>query len=255
PRLSLTPLPIRPQKTSVTPPPDAVVVSRWAVFLGATLGIVAVAAGLAALLVVLADRPRDGIDAGADTVAGLGGESGPGLEELANRTVSGAGGASPAVAVAAAEPLAVPAPPAPEPVTAEPATTAATPVTESATTAATPVTGSATTTASDLPPAAPRAVVRLTGLPEGARATLDGRPVEPEFTLEVSDATHTLRVVLRGHRPFVRQFRPTGDLEIAVRLEPLPGAGTSGTPATAEGAGGENRSPSPRPLANPFGER
>ena len=258
PRLSLTPLPIRPQGTSVTPPPQAVVVSRWAVFLGATLGIVAVAASLAALLIALADRSRSALDAGADSVAGLGAESGPGLEEVAQRTVPDVQEAGPAVAVPAAAPVVVPPRPFPghapaEPATNRPATSAAPPAPLAALSA--PTSTANPKAMSDLPPPARRAAVRLAGLPVGARATLDGRPVEPEFSLEVSDATHTLRVVLPGHRPFVRRFRPTGDLEIDVRLESLQGGGSSGRPAEAARSGEENRGPTFRPLANPFGGR
>lgn len=232
PRPSLTPLPIRPQKTSVTPPPHAVVVSRWAVFLGATLGIVAVAAGAAALLVVLADRAQPGIiDGGVDVMMGTGGESTPGLEQVADRAAPDARGAPRVVPVPVAAPLAVPAPPAAEPAAATPAAASPEPA-----------------------PGALRAVVRLQGLPPGARATLDGRPVAAEFALEPSETAHTLRVVLRGHRPFVHRFRATGDLVIPVRLQPTRnGAPPDGDAETERPAVGDPGS-SPRPLANPFGE-
>ncbi|MBN1772504.1 MAG: serine/threonine protein kinase, partial [Deltaproteobacteria bacterium] len=231
PRLSLTPPAIRPEQTSVVPPRNAVVVSRWAVLLGATLGVAALAAGVAALLVVLADRPRNPTDAGAEHVSAASGEPGPTLDEVAERARRDAESAAPAVPVPAAVPLAVPAPPAPPPVPAPPPTTPP---------------GGPDPAAPD--PAVP-AVVRLVGLPAGARATLDGRPVEAEFTVEVSETTHTLRVVLHGHRPFVREFRATGDLALEVRLEPL--ARTAPADRTAD----DDRAPSPRPLANPFGGR
>jgi serine/threonine-protein kinase len=224
PRLSLTPPPIRPAKTSVAPPPNAVVLSRWVVFLGATLGVAAVAAGAAALLVVLADRSRGSTDAGADYAVGAGGGSAPDLDALADRTQSLQTRPLPEPSLPAVVPAAVPLPvAAPAPAVA-PATTAP-------------------------PTAAPTVVVRLAGLPADARATLDGRPVEAEFTLEVSQATHELRVTLRSHRPFVHQFRAATDTTIDVRLEPLRRPAASPPPAT----GGP--SPTPRPLANPFGER
>ena len=221
-RLSLTPPPIRPAKTSVAPPRDAVVVSRWAMLLGATLAVVAVAAGAAALLVVLADRSRTATDAGSDYVAGLGVDPGPSLDVVANRGSASVPATAPAVASPPAVSPATPAPPAPPP---------------------------APIVMPELPAAPAPAVVRLAGLPSGARATLDGRPVEAEFTVEVSDATHILRVVLRGHRPFVREFRATGDATIDVRLEPLPRTRAGGR------SGDDDRAPAPRPLANPFGGR
>jgi 2-oxoglutarate dehydrogenase E2 component (dihydrolipoamide succinyltransferase) len=106
------------------------------------------------------------------------------------------------------------------------------------------------------PPTPAPATIRLVGLPADAQVTLDGEPAGPEFPLEVSDVTHTLRVVARGRKPFVHEFRVAGDLEIPVVLERA-GRATravpppTGTPQDAPAAepGAEN----PRPLANPFG--
>ena len=100
------------------------------------------------------------------------------------------------------------------------------------------------------------ATIRLLDLPAGAEATLDGDPVGDEFTLEVSDAPHILRVTLRGRRPFVREFRVEGDMEIPVAFpggrggaeREVPSASVS--PAPAGGA----EPTTPRPLANPFAD-
>ncbi|MBN1773249.1 MAG: serine/threonine protein kinase [Deltaproteobacteria bacterium] len=64
-----------------------------------------------------------------------------------------------------------------------------------------------------------QAIVRLVGIPDGTEATLDGNPVGREFPLVASRATHTLRAVARGRKPFVHEFQVDGDLEIRVSLE------------------------------------
>jgi len=241
-RRSLTPPPTRPSLPSMELPRNTLIVSRWAVFIGATIGVAAVAAGLGALLVVLSDRgsgPSDAALAAGDYVTAARPVASPDLTPIAERSsaavvpaltgahdlaaASAAVGAPPARSAPPAEPQAV-APQAPVAAPAEP----------------------------PAPPAA--ATIRLTGLPAGARATLDGAPVGAEFSLEVSHESHTLRVVARGRRPFVHAFQATGDTTIRVVLERADGAirrPTGQAPAATPG-GGEPAG-TPRPLANPFG--
>jgi hypothetical protein len=90
------------------------------------------------------------------------------------------------------------------------------------------------------------AIVRLVGLPEGARATLDGAPVDREFSLERSAVKHTLRVVARGCKPFVHEFHVESDVEVWVSLERERPAAVRPEPASSPGE------PEPRRLTNPF---
>jgi len=80
-------------------------------------------------------------------------------------------------------------------------------------------------------------VVRLVGLPPGAEATVDDRPVEAEFVLAATYAEHTLRVRARGFRTVVRAFRAPHDLTLRIQADPVRPArqepGASGAPASA----------------------
>jgi serine/threonine protein kinase len=232
-RRSLTPPPIRRSQPPVETARNTIVISRWTVFLGATLGVAAVAAAVGTLLVVLSDRtpgPSDAALGGADYAVAVPGRplAVPNLGMIADRA------SRPAAAAALVAPV-------PPPVAAPaPAIVAPPPV------APTPAAA----------PAPATATVRLVGLPAGAQVTLDGLPVGPEFPLEVSDAPHTLRVVARGRKPFVHEFRVAGDLEVRVVLERAGGstravARPTVTPPAAPVA--EPGAANPRPLANPFG--
>jgi len=64
-----------------------------------------------------------------------------------------------------------------------------------------------------------RTDVRVVGLPQGARLTLDGQPSEPQFTVPRDGRTHELRATSGGHRPAVRRFAGEGQsLEIEMNL-------------------------------------
>jgi serine/threonine-protein kinase len=78
--------------------------------------------------------------------------------------------------------------------------------------------------------------IKLVGLPDDARVTLDGRPVESAFDLPRTDRTYTLRVAARGFRPYVTTLRAQEDVELPVRLEDR-GSGTVGPAADAGGGG------------------
>jgi serine/threonine protein kinase len=225
--------PIRRSQPPIETARNTIVISRWTVFVGATLGVAAVAATVGALLVVISDRtpgPSDAALGGADYAVAAPGQplAVPNLGMIAERA------SRPAAAAALVAPL-------PPPVAAP-----APAIVEQPPVAPTPVAA----------PAPATATVRLVGLPAGAQVTLDGRPVGPAFPLEVSDAPHTLRVVARGQRPFVHEFRVAGDLEIQVVLERA-GSSTRAvarptlTPPAAPVA--EPGAANPRPLANPFG--
>ncbi|MBI5487553.1 MAG: protein kinase [Deltaproteobacteria bacterium] len=239
-RKSLTPPPIRRSQPPENAARNTVVLSRWVVFLGATLGIAAAAAGIGALLVVLSGRgegPSDASSAGIDAVSvATQPESNPaGLRVVAERA-------------AATVPAIPPEPQAPAPTPASPQAPAPGPLLSPA-----PVRPPV-----PVHPPAPNAMVRLLDLPAGADATLDGNPVGAEFPLEVSDATHVLRVTLHGRKPFVREFLAEADLEIPVVLERLRGvargAPTGSAPQPPAGPAGEYGPAAPAPLANPFAD-
>ena len=98
-----------------------------------------------------------------------------------------------------------------------------------------------------------QALVKLVGLPPGTQALVDGQPVEAVFPMEVSDETHTLRVVGRGWKVYVREFQVRGELAIPVRLESTeaaaPGRRPDAGPASRAGRDAGLRDP----LGNPFG--
>ncbi|MBI5499538.1 MAG: protein kinase [Deltaproteobacteria bacterium] len=248
-RKSLTPPPIRRSQPPESPVRNTVVLSRWVVFLGATLGIAAAAAGVGALLVVLSDRgsgPPDASTGGLDAVAVA---TQPATDPARLRAV--------AERAAAAAPALLPDPRPPA---------AARPLDDARGRPLDPARGEqprdeafAVVSPALVRPPVPDAMVRLLDLPAGAEATLDGEPVGAEFALEVSDATHTLRVTLRGRKPFVHEFRAAGGLEIPVVLERLRGGAGRGSPDGASPASpGEPAAgpvvESPQPLANPFGD-
>lgn len=205
---------------------NIVVVRRWAVFLAMTLGVAAVAATSAIALFVLGGVLRTGPDTGADSAGGMRGETVPPVVDRPAGSEESRVGAQGGAIASSGQPQAV----------GSSATSSE--VLEAA--AASPV---ASLEPSQVPA---RATVRLEGLPPGARATLDGRPVEAVFTVEVSDATHTLRVTQPGRRPFVRQLRITQDLVVPVQLERF-------RPSASRRQQGDQAAQTPRPLANPFG--
>ena len=100
----------------------------------------------------------------------------------------------------------------------------------------------------------PQAMVKLAGLRPGAQAEVDGQAVGEVFAMEVSDESHTLRVVGRGWKVFVHEFRVHGELTIPVRLEPngrvvSPRGRDGGTAAPPEALDAGPR----QPMGNPFG--
>jgi hypothetical protein len=72
---------------------------------------------------------------------------------------------------------------------------------------------------------AARARVVLRGLPVGAKATLDGKPVDGEFEIEPSDSLRMLEVTGRGWKPYRRELRIVADLVVELQLERRAGAG------------------------------
>jgi serine/threonine protein kinase len=98
-------------------------------------------------------------------------------------------------------------------------------------------------------------LVKLEGLLPGTRALVDGQAVGEVFPMEVSDESHTLRVVGRGWKPFVHEFLVRGELTIPVQLERSESAGPA-TPVPQSDAGStppEDRDAGRQRLGNPFG--
>jgi serine/threonine protein kinase len=94
--------------------------------------------------------------------------------------------------------------------------------------------------------------VRLVGLPPGAEATVDGRPVEAEFALDATNGEHTLRVRARGFRTAVRTFRAPNDMTLEIVLERVQAARQEPTTSVAPAGAAPDGF---QPLANPFEPR
>ncbi|MBN1772476.1 MAG: protein kinase, partial [Deltaproteobacteria bacterium] len=101
----------------------------------------------------------------------------------------------------------------------------------------------------------PAVTVRMRNLPRGARATVDGAPVERAFELPLDGVEHVLRVAAPGFKTFELPFVPAEGLVLTVRMERGRGTPDGGTTEPAADAGTAPGTDARAPLANPFGTR
>jgi hypothetical protein len=93
------------------------------------------------------------------------------------------------------------------------------------------------------PPAPVQSSITLTGLPDGARVLLDGRPAPSPLVVPRGAGSHRLAVEAEGYDPWEQSIDGSSDQTLAVRLKPKAAEAGASAPAKAKRKNEHHRNP------------